>query len=596
MWHEAPWQNHEDLFIWKDEFSKVAGNHDLKFGGLVSHNIKNEQANGGNGFAQFCGTNSHTGNAIAELLVKDVPLGCYTEISALGLGAGRWHDFEFFGNDIWKMRPRVTLNLGLRWSRYSPAYAADNHISNYIPRLFNGKDPLSGLVRADQAGAAGLPRSLVFPYNKGFQPRVGMAWDISGKGKTVIRAGFGRFMGRANVIEDILRMNGNPPWTTTVNSNWGGDGASKLSDDPTFRSLDTINSGLINAVAGVSPNTAFNAVSTNFRPPDSYQWDLTVSHEVMKETVLEVSYIGNEGHHLWRRGVNFNDVLPQNRARVAAAFVGKDPTLNTIVTQSRRFPNLGPITMSESTGNSRYNGLQVWLNRRFASRFSYSVAYTLSHTVSDIPLTSFTSSTTDPFNYRLDQGDADLDRRHNFVANAVYVLPSLKKWGKAANGILGGWQFNTIISYYSGTPLDVFSGQNANYFGLAATPSNGGFRPSLVPGQPIYLKSSAATLFVNPAAFTLPPPGTFGNLKRGQVRQPNIQNVDFSMNKNFALSERFRMQLRAEFFNIFNHPSFNGFGNSAFNGGVTPTPNSGFGILNSDRGPRNIQFGIKFNF
>ena len=117
-----------------------------------------------------------------------------------------------------------------------------------------------------------------------------------------------------------------------------------------------------------------------------------------------------------------------------------------------------------------------------------------------------------------------------------------------------------------------------------------------MPGQPIYLKSSAATLFVNPAAFTLPPPGTFGNLKRGQVRQPNIQNVDFSMNKNFALSERFRMQLRAEFFNIFNHPSFNGFGNSAFNGGVTPTPNSGFGILNSDRGPRNIQFGIKFNF
>src|SRR5205085_2757942 len=159
----------------------------------------------------------------------------------------------------------------------------------------------------------------------------------------------------------------NPPWTTTVNSNWGGDSASKLSDDPTFRSLDTINPGLKNSVAGVSPNTAFNAVSTNFRPPDSYQWDLTVSREMMKDTVLEVSYIGNEGHHLWRRGVNFNDVLPQNRATVASAFINQAPNLSTIVTNSRRFRNLGPITMSESTGNSNYNALHVLLHRRFAN-------------------------------------------------------------------------------------------------------------------------------------------------------------------------------------------------------------------------------------
>jgi hypothetical protein len=613
LWHQAPWQNSEDLFIWKDDFTKAAGAHDLKFGGLVSHNKKIEQANGANSFAQFCGTNTHTGNAIAELLVRDVPLGCYTEVNTLGLGNGRWHDFEAYGNDTWKIRSRVTLNLGLRWSRYSPAYADDDRISNYIPSLYNGVNPLSGLVQAGQAGSAGLGRSLVRPYNKGFQPRVGLAWDVFGDGKTAVRLGFGRFMGRANVIEDILRMTNNPPWTTTVNSNWGGDGASRLSDDPTFRSLDTINPGLRNATAGVSPSTAFNAVDVNFRPPDSYQWNLTVSHQLMKDTVLEVSYIGNEGHHIWRRGVNYNDVLPQNRAAVTQAFLASSAglpniDLSGIVSRSRRFPNLGPITMSESTGNSNYNALQVWLNRRFSDNLSYSVAYTWAHALSDVPLTSFTSGTTDPFNYHLDYGDADLDRRQTLVLNGVYNLPTVKDWGSAANAVLGGWQLNTIISYYGGVPLDVYSAVNANYNGLAATPANGGLRPNLVSGQPIYLEGGDKRLYLNPSAFALPAPGTFGNLSRGLVRQPSLTNVDFSLNKNWTLAERYRFQFRAEFFNLLNHASFNGFGNSSFTGTTVtqPTPggpfvvtaarNAGFGVLNSDRGPRNIQFGLKMNF
>jgi hypothetical protein len=174
-----------------------------------------------------------------------------------------------------------------------------------------------------------------------------------------------------------------------------------------------------------------------------------------------------------------------------------------------------------------------------------------------------------------------------------------------ASNILGDWQLNGILTLLSGIPLDVQTGLNANYFGLANS-APGGFRPDLVPNVPIYVKGPDKTIYLNPAAFALPAPGKFGNLKRGFVRQPGISNIDFSLAKNWKVKERYGIQFRAEMFNLFNHVNFNGFdpglglslGRDAagkFNGTFTST-NGNFGRLNTDRGPRNIQFGFKFTF
>jgi len=322
---------------------------------------------------------------------------------------------------------------------------------------------------------------------------------------------------------------------------------------------------------------------------------LTISREIMKNTVLEASYVGNHGLHLWRRGINFNDVVPSARQTLANLYQTGGDTADFIAA-NRRIKGLGDLVMSESTGDSSHHSMQLWLNRRFAERLAFQVAYTWGHTISNVPVTSFTTATTDPFNYDLDRGDADLDRRHTFITNVVYVLPSFREWGKAAHYFLGDWQLNGIYTFLGGVPIDVLSG--ANTAGLEAQSTQ---RPDLVPGVPLYLNNGIN--YLNPAAFRMPAAGHFGSLGRGVVRMPSRKNVDFSINKNWRIKERYGVQFRTEFFNLFNRVNFVsletadlGFNNTLSDANFGKSTSGGFGRFNCDAGPREIQFGFKFTF
>jgi hypothetical protein len=607
IWHQAPWANREDLYIWKDDFSLVKGSHEWKFGGLFSHNFKDEPgsgAGGGNQQLTIQGCGEQTGHCIADLLLKDTVLLNYTEIATTEIAEGRWRDTEFYANDTWKVHPRVTLTLGLRYSMFPPAWEKDNHISNFYPSLYNGTDFNTGLVTAAEAEQMGIGRATINTYKQGWQPRVGVAWDVWGTGKTAVRMGFGRYMSRAQVIEDLLRMSSNPPWTTTVSagSGWNGAGTT-LANCPTCRSLDTINPGLVNNVAGVNPNAGFNAVDVNYRPPESYQWNLTISHQLLKDTTLEASYIGNHGLHIWRRNVNVNDIAPNVACRgtacdgsnanarlqiaraglgVASPVTGVVQDQGQLIADNRVLRNIGNIVTDQSTGNSSYHAMQLWLNRRFSKSLAFQVAYTWGHAISDVALTSFTNTTSDPFNFNSDKGDADLDRRHTFVSNVVYVLPSFQSWGKAAQFALGDWQLNAIASYFGATPIDITTGANT-----IGTASAVGQRPNYT-GAPLYLDTGDSTKHLNPAAFARPAPGQLGTLGKGSVRGKAITNIDFSLAKNWRFKERYGFQFRAEFFNLLNHPNFVGFD--------TDIRNSTFGTLNSTQASREVQLGIKFTF
>jgi len=254
-----------------------------------------------------------------------------------------------------------------------------------------------------------------------------------------------------------------------------------------------------------------------------------------------------------------------------------------LIADNRLLRNVGSITTDESNGNSSYHAMQLWLNRRFSDKLAFQVAYTWGHAISDVALTSFTNTTSDPFNFASDKGDADLDRRHTFVSNVVYVLPSFKKWGKAAEFALGDWQLNAIGSYFGATPVDITDGANT-----LGTASAVGQRPNYT-GAPLYL-SGDPTRHLNPAAFATPAPGQLGTLGKGAVRGVPITNIDFSMSKNWRFKERYGFQFRAEFFNIFNHPNF------SLPGRTINQPT--FGVINSvpAGSARLVQFGLKLIF
>jgi hypothetical protein len=376
-----------------------------------------------------------------------------------------------------------------------------------------------------------------------------------------------------------------------------------LANCPTCRSLDTINPGLATNVAGVNPNAGFNAVDPGFRPPESYQWNLTVSHELMANTVLEASYIGNHGLHIWRRNVNRNDIAPNQVCRgsacdgsnadarlqiaraglgIASPETGEVQDQGALIAANRVFTGVGNITTDESNGNSSYHALQVWLNRRFSERLAFQVAYTWGHSISDVALTSFTNTTSDPFNFNSDRGDADLDRRHTFVSNVVYALPSFRNLGKAAEFALGDWQLNGIVSYFGATPIEI-----STFANTLGTASAVGQRPNYT-GAPLYLNTGDPTQHLNPAAFAVPAAGQQGTLGKGSVRGKALTNVDFSLAKNWRFRERYGFQFRAEFFNLFNHDNFVGYD--------LDLRNATFGRLTQTTAPREVQLGIKFTF
>ncbi len=618
LWNEAPFRNNQDLFVLKDDYSAVFGKHLFKAGFLASTNTKNEDSTGNGsqqnsafwGAAGLNGWGANTGNVLADFLLKDMTWG-YSEPFGFRQTSTKWKDLEFYVHDSWRVSPKLTVDIGARWSMLFNYYSDDNTMTSFVPELFNpalGGDPCNGLMIVPgtspcreagfQGGSEGPNRSLQDQKYDAIAPRLGFAYDISGTGKTAIRGGLGLFYLRERLSGGLAFPN-NPPF-------------GKLSSG--LRKIDD-NVEPCGGCFGVAAGAPQWGRDPNAVIPNTWQWNIGVEHEIVNNTKVELSYVGSRGSDQLLF-YDINQVAPANRLAFAQTGGGGDPGVY------RPYSVWGnnDIHIWGHTGESRYHSLQAQLVSRFGRGSQFQASYTWSKSTGNTPLddsgnTGENQNVTDLTNPGLDWGPTRINRPHLFNASLILMLPTFEDKGGFVKSVLGDWELAAIAAYTSGHSLSVYTSSPGLQGG---GPSGTGYadnqRPN-VTGESCNADGGLPEQILNPAAFTLTgfKIGTIGNAGRGICSGPDYAQVDLSLYKNIRISDRVRAQLRFEVFNIFNRDNFvsNGLNNQFDPGSVTyDTGNpatattitgfsgipGNFGQATRTRDPRQAQFGIKLMF
>jgi hypothetical protein len=628
---QGPTKEHNVTFHWQDSVSWNKGHHDLKFGADIRRIRNNFNfdffTNGSFDFANF--VSPFTGDGFADF-VGGFPDN-YFQFSNAVYGI-RTYSLNFYGQDSWKVLPRLTLNLGLRYEYNSPQKDPHNEIIGFFPGQQSTvfPDAPTGLL---YPGDPGTPNpGMTFPDKNNFAPRFGFSWDMLGNAKLVMRGGFGLFYD----IEDgalNLQFGGQSPFGDVSNLNYFGF---TPGDDPISDPFNSFAPGTVNPypfIAGghlgqfFDPKVSFAfVVDPHFRTPYSENYNYGFQYQLTKDTLIEAYYVGSLGRKLITSAdVNFPQpsILQQQfnnagftNADCARALAGcSDPTdPNSSLTEA------GQLLTDHSNGVSASHEFQLTVDKRFSGGFNLRGAYTLAKTI-DVQsgFRARSSLQTDPLDPSLDRGLADFDATHRLVISGSWEIPWDKPFRNSGfmRKLTEGWQINGIASFQSGAPFTIFSNDNqsqqasgldrADLVGKAQTFNARTNRTFTVDDSGISgscLGSPGDTVtghfYFNPLAYDCAnvtegggiPLFSFGNSGRNSLRGPGISNVDLSIFKTFKFNERSALEFRTEFFNAFNHSQFLLSGNSSTVFGFTGS----FGQLTQARDPRIIQFALKLSF
>ena len=479
-----------------------------------------------------------------------------------GIDAKRKLQMNIIGwyiQDDWRITPNLTANLGVRHEFYTVPTEVDGKISNLISPLTDTEVTVLG-TRGDTW--------FKNPSLASIMPRLGLAWDPTGSGKTSIRAGAGLFYN--HIQPDVFRraLFRSTPFMKETNLRGGGF--------PFIGIFDAV-------VNGGLANEDMQPFDYNMQNPHMYQWNLNIQREILPGTAASIGYVGN-------RGVNQMIQVCVNSA-TATNVDGR------LVALSSQRPNQAPafrglcLLQQQASSYASHHGLQVGLERRFLDGFQLQVSYTFSRTVNEASQVNGlygndgngVSYYPDPSLYR---GLAAYHVANVFSTSGVWQLPFGNNLDGVAGTILGGWQLSGILSLADGPPTSL---EVSRPRGLSATLNGRAQKPDLVPGADHNPVLGGPDRYFDRSAFTTPPSNTIGNVGRSTLIGPGVANLDLSLSKNTAVGEYVNLQFRAEFFNIFNRANF-GLPNERITSG------SAGRIDQTVLTNRQIQFGLRIEF
>ena len=493
----------------------------------------------------------------------------------------RQYVHSLYVQDDWRVTPKLTVNVGLRWDFATPLYERDNNYSNF--------DPTTNSMAKASSGDL-FHRSLVHPDYKDYGPRFGLAYSIDSK--TVVRGGYGISYSYFNRPGSAMEGINAPQALFGIFSQTIPPGGPVPAGFLTTKNSFT--TGIANPSAFNPANSNVAYIPPDFKWPYIQSWFFSVQREVMKNTIVELSYNGNHSLRLPILG-DYNQAVPSP--------AGQTLTL----AQRRPIPTFGPITWVDPAGNNNYEGMSARIEHRFTHGLYFLNSFSWGHAMGDseqaleyFPTPGFGANPQNIHNLHAEYGPTSFDVKLNNVTSIVYQLPFGKgrmigsNWNPVLDAVAGGWELSGINTARTGQPFDVayyttpaaidVTGLQNDYRGQAE------LRPN-VSGSPISQnKAAMINNYFAGYTFTQPTPqAPFGNLGRNAFRAPNFEQWDLAVDKNFTIRESIKLQFRSEFFNVLNHTNF-----------LIPDPraNDGaaFGTIRSTFPPRQIQFALKLIF
>jgi hypothetical protein len=559
-----PWFNREQnetTYFASGALNVVRGVHILKIGGdFHRYHFNTRGAFNQRGSVLFDGSRNTLGipalpaNQRARVLA-DFLLGLPREASITTGSFGRGYRqpaFSGFVQDQWRVSPRFTLNLGLRYDFAAPWTEVNDKLSSFIPG--------QGLANLDE----------LYPADRNnFAPRFGFAWDLTGKATTLLRGGFAVLYETRLQANSVQLIEDNPPYS-----------ASAVTRSPSPFAVTGESRTLLDLIALAQPSRSVAGIDpSGFRNPYTAQSYFSVQQAVGGGTVLELAYNFTRGVRL-PLVYNLNQVplgqlTAQNRAAIQSALDATGDATGVLATL-RPYPAFDSINFSSNNANSIYHAFTARVERRFRNDLNLLAAYTWAKSIdnaSDFSSGDASEQVLDSANLAGQRAVSSFDIPHRFTASATWQMPWLRnrRW-------LGGWQWNAIVTLQSGQPFTPFVSSFDPF-------RNEAFNRPNVLGDPN--ANVPADLAFNPAAFGPPAPGSFGNAGRNVVRGDGFHTVDLSLFKNFRLTERANLQLRLESVNSLNHVNFQGPATD-----ITGVP----GAFIASAQPRIVQLGAKFQF